>query len=214
MCFISPSGRGVKCFVRTDNKDISLHKSVYKQVTEYIRNFLQSNNMNNGNIDESGSDASRICYYSYDNECYSNLSARPLRTNAITCDNGRTNEQKSLVKGRDLHGSSYELIERLLRFNGFDAKDGTGRHISIFKTCATVNRLGIPIDSAENDLRDCLKSFGLDESYVNDKVNKCLKACYKTYEAQHNTRTLPQAHRDINIPNDRRIQISKYLSSK
>ena len=66
--FISPSGKGLKIIVKVNtNKD--LHKEAYKQVVAYYEQAL------NIDIDTSGSDICRLCFVSYDEDCFINNSA-------------------------------------------------------------------------------------------------------------------------------------------
>lgn len=66
--FISPSGNGVKIIVPVSTSK-ELHKEAYKQVVSYYEQAL------NIEIDTSGSDISRLCFMSYDPECYFNSDA-------------------------------------------------------------------------------------------------------------------------------------------
>ena len=63
--FVSPSGNGVKIVVKV-NTGKEFHKEAYKQVVDYYEQAL------NIDIDTSGSDVCRLCFVSYDNECYIN----------------------------------------------------------------------------------------------------------------------------------------------
>ena len=63
--FVSPSGNGIKIVVKVNtNKEV--HKEAYKQVVDYYERAL------NIDIDTSGSDICRLCFVSYDDECYIN----------------------------------------------------------------------------------------------------------------------------------------------
>jgi hypothetical protein len=63
--FISPSGNGVKIVIKV-NTGKEFHKEAYKQVVNYYEQAL------NIDIDTSGSDVCRLCFVSYDSECYIN----------------------------------------------------------------------------------------------------------------------------------------------
>ncbi|MCX7550887.1 DUF3987 domain-containing protein [Xanthomarina sp. F2636L] len=66
--FISPSGNGIKIIVPV-NSTKEEHKEAYKQVVDYYEQAL------NIDIDTSGSDISRLCFMSYDPDCYFNKDA-------------------------------------------------------------------------------------------------------------------------------------------
>ena len=63
--FISPSGNGIKILVKV-NATIETHKEVFKEVQNYYQNLLQLE------IDKSGKDITRLCFFSYDSELYLN----------------------------------------------------------------------------------------------------------------------------------------------
>jgi hypothetical protein len=63
--FISPSGKGLKIIVKV-NTTKEHHKEAYKQVVDYYEQAL------NIDIDTSGSDICRLCFVSYDEDCFIN----------------------------------------------------------------------------------------------------------------------------------------------
>lgn len=76
--FVSPSGKGLKCIYRLDNPvtDPDLFSDIY----EYYRiEFSERFNIS----PDTTSDASRICFFSYDPDLYLNPEATPLPTNVI-----------------------------------------------------------------------------------------------------------------------------------
>lgn len=68
-CFISPSGAGLKIIVRVGS-NAEQHKTAFKQVKQLYEKELGIE------IDKSGSDVSRLCYYSCDRGIYMNEDAR------------------------------------------------------------------------------------------------------------------------------------------
>jgi len=66
--FISPSGIGLKILVKVNSK-LEQHKEAFKQVANYYEQAL------NIEIDSSGSDVSRLCFMSYDSNCFINEEA-------------------------------------------------------------------------------------------------------------------------------------------
>jgi hypothetical protein len=66
--FISPSGKGLKIIVKV-NASKERHKEAYKQVVDYYEQAL------NIDIDTSGSDICRLCFVSYDEDCFINANA-------------------------------------------------------------------------------------------------------------------------------------------
>lgn len=77
MCFVSPSGNGLKVLVKTNNYDLEYHKSSYIQVQKYYEK-ITALKTDNRNID-----AVRLCYFSYDPEAYLNLQAKEFTVEKI-----------------------------------------------------------------------------------------------------------------------------------
>ncbi|WP_353096933.1 BT4734/BF3469 family protein [Empedobacter brevis] len=70
MCFVSPSGNGLKVLVKTNNNDLEYHKSAYTQVQKYYEELTSLK------TDDNNKDAVRLCYFSYDQNAYLNLKAK------------------------------------------------------------------------------------------------------------------------------------------
>ena len=63
--FTSPSGNGLKVFVKVSTEKTE-HKETFLKLQEYFENLLQLE------IDKSGKDITRLCFFSYDPELYLN----------------------------------------------------------------------------------------------------------------------------------------------
>ncbi|WP_271393556.1 DUF3987 domain-containing protein [Aequorivita sinensis] len=72
--FVSPSGNGLKIIIRVSSKQ-EHHKEAYKQVVTYYEQAL------NNDIDTSGSDICRLCFVSYDVDCFINENAEVFEVN-------------------------------------------------------------------------------------------------------------------------------------
>ncbi len=72
--FISPSGKGLKIIVKVSSTK-EHHKEAYNQVVAYYEQAL------NIDIDTSGSDISRLCFMSYDEDCFINSNADIFEVN-------------------------------------------------------------------------------------------------------------------------------------
>lgn len=72
--FISPSGKGLKIIVKVSSTK-EHHKEAYNQVVAYYEQAL------NIDIDTSGSDICRLCFMSYDEDCFINLNADTFEVN-------------------------------------------------------------------------------------------------------------------------------------
>ena len=66
--FVSPSGNGLKIFVKVSS-DKEQHKETFLELQLYFEELLQVE------IDKSGKDITRLCFFSYDPELYLNENA-------------------------------------------------------------------------------------------------------------------------------------------
>lgn len=69
-CFISPSGNGIKLFVRVLNEKND-HQKIYPLLLNFYEQKLGVK------IDSSCSDLPRLCFFSYDPDAYINLNSKP-----------------------------------------------------------------------------------------------------------------------------------------
>jgi len=65
VCFISPSGKGLKILVKVSSS-IAKHKDAFETVKIYYESLLKTE------IDPSGKDITRLCFFSYDKDLYFN----------------------------------------------------------------------------------------------------------------------------------------------
>ena len=81
-CFISPSNKGLKILVRTDNS-VAKHKETFLNIQAHYEKLL------NIKIDPSGKDITRLCFMSYDKNLYINRESETFKTEismSITSD--------------------------------------------------------------------------------------------------------------------------------
>jgi len=116
--FISCRGRGVKFIVRVNSK-VEQHKEVYKQVVEYYEQAL------NVEVDTSGSDYARLCFVSYDENCYINQNA-----DVFEIKNKTENKNKSQKANTENNISTSEKLEKCLNFTELKHQYYEGNHFS------------------------------------------------------------------------------------
>ncbi len=112
-CFVSPSGAGLKIIVRVSS-NADQHKTAFKQLRELYEREL------NVVIDKSGSDVSRLCYYSCDKNIYLNEDARiftltyelPAQINIP-----QQNHFNPAHLGADVFEKSLQLTENIYQFS-------------------------------------------------------------------------------------------------
>jgi hypothetical protein len=69
LCFVSPSGKGLKAVLIAEFTDDATFKQAWRAIANYLKDSYSLN------IDESGKNIDRLCYVSYDPEAYYNPDA-------------------------------------------------------------------------------------------------------------------------------------------
>ena len=160
--FISPSGNGLKIIIKV-NSSKEHHKEAYNQVVEYYEQAL------NIDIDTSGSDICRLCFVSYDEDCFIKPNADVFEVQLVSQE---VKENKTKPKETE-HLSTFELLERCLKFTEQKQQyyDGN-RNNFIFLFASNANRFGI----YEADTLDfCITTFDLRESEIKTSVRSAYK---------------------------------------
>ncbi|MDP4268411.1 MAG: VapE family protein, partial [Bacteroidota bacterium] len=80
ICFISPGGHGLKILVRTDN-NMDFHKEAFEELKIYYEKITGCK------IDPSGKNVNRLCYFSYDENFYSNDNSLIFKTFTTMLEN-------------------------------------------------------------------------------------------------------------------------------
>ena len=112
-CFLSPSGAGLKIIVRVSS-NAEQHKTAFNQVKELYEKELGIT------IDKSGSDVSRLCYYSCDRNIYLNEDARiftPTHELPAQINIPQQNPIKSAQLSADVFEKSVQLTENIYQFS-------------------------------------------------------------------------------------------------
>lgn len=163
--FISSRGRGVKFIIKV-NVTEKQHKDVYNQVVEYYEKAL------NTIVDTSGSDYARLCFMSYDKDCYINNDA------AIFKMQTKTKEEKVKttlpnVNNQERQLSTEKLFDKCLEFTQKKSQYYEGnRNNFIYLFSANACRFGI----TEQETHEfCYSNFDLDAK----EIKSAVKSAYK-----------------------------------
>jgi hypothetical protein len=160
--FISPSGNGLKILVKIDTPKTE-HKESFLAVQDHYEKLL------NLEIDKSGKDITRLCFYSFDPNLYLNENAAVF-----------TNEPKQLViinKGQipDIQNSKFIIhnsdatYNHCIKFTEKKVQYANGsRNVFVHQLACNLNRKGVSLNEA---LGLILTDFGYDEKEVTQAVN-------------------------------------------
>ena len=157
--FISPSGKGLKIVVTIDQGREN-HAAAMAQITNYYYKKL------NLPIDPSGKDVSRLCFVSYDPDCYFNPKPEIFIINSSLEFKQKANlikKDNSLAEDNpdQQFDECVKFTER--KFSYFNGN----RNNFIHQLACNCNRKGIPLSTALSFIR---QSYDLDETELTKTV--------------------------------------------
>jgi hypothetical protein len=171
--FTSPSGNGVKIIVSVSSIPEN-HKLAFMQVAQYYEAAL------NVKIDQSGKDVCRLCYMSYDADCYENIHAIPMQITDVAEVNNHLSETDKIEIGTS--NSDWEAIfEDCIKFTDKKATyiDGN-RNNYIHLLACNCNRVGIPENIATESI---LHKFNLEKK----ETTATIKGAYRNNQNEFAT---------------------------
>lgn len=160
--FISPLGNGLKILVKI-NTPKSEHKESFLKVQAYYEELLKLE------IDKSGKDITRLCFYSFDENLYFNPEAKtfittseaemPLIEVAIVSAN---NLKPETLNFETIYNHCIKFTEKKVQYtNG-------SRNVFVHQLACNLNRKAVPLETA---LGYILADFGYDDKEVTQAVN-------------------------------------------
>jgi hypothetical protein len=159
--FISPSGAGIKVFIKV-NSNAEQHSEAYHQVATYYKD------LSGFDFDPKCKDITRLCFVSYDTDLYLNQSAAifELKDEIIEI-------QKAPKKEIVQQHSTDELLDKCLKFTEQKEQYQNGnRNNFIHLFASNANRFGI--DEADT-LDYCITNFDLEEREIKNAVKSAYK---------------------------------------
>ena len=171
--FISPSGNGLKILVKV-NTTKEDHKETFLAIQKHYETLL------NHEIDKSGKDITRLCFYSFDDKLYHNEAAKTFVTSSeveMSLSGTASNQssqaepvEASTTLNLKLETSNSEAIyNHCIRFTEKKVQYATGsRNVFVHQLACNLNRKGISLNEA---LSFILTDFGYDEKEVTQTVH-------------------------------------------
>ncbi len=161
-CFISPSGNGLKILVKIETPKTE-HKETFLKVQAHYENILKLE------IDKSGKDLTRLCFYSWDENLYLNenstVFASEVKEDVIANEVKQSqtdNQQPTTDNSEAIYNHCVNFTEKKVQFvNG-------SRNVFVHQLACNLNRKGVALNDA---LGYILTDFGYDEKEVTQAVN-------------------------------------------
>jgi len=171
--FVSPSGNGLKIFVKVSSEK-EQHKETFLELQRYFEELLQVE------IDKSGKDITRLCFFSYDPELYMNENAETFFPNAERGSTEKKQNSKSTDNRQPITDNQENIYEHCIRFTEKKVRFEEGnRNNFVFALANNLNRKGI---SEAMALGYILADYGYDAK----EVTTAVQSAYQN-TAEHNT---------------------------
>ena len=160
--FISPSGNGLKILVKI-NSDKANHKEAFLLVQAHYESILKLE------IDKSGKDITRLCFYSWDENLYLNENATTFVTlSAVEMPLIETQPEPKTQKLEPVE-DQYAIYNHCIKFTEKKVQFVNGsRNVFVHQLACNLNRKGVALNEA---LGYILTDFGYDEKEVTQAVN-------------------------------------------
>ncbi len=160
-CFISPSGNGLKILVKI-NSDKANHKEAFLMVQAHYEAILKLE------IDKSGKDVTRLCFYSSDENLYLNDNSKTFETqvkeeiqNNVIPSEVKITQLEQVENTDAIYNHCIKFTEKKVQF-----VEGS-RNVFVHQLACNLNRKGVSLQEA---LGYILTDFGYDEKEVTQTV--------------------------------------------
>lgn len=158
--FISPSGEGIKVFIKV-NSNAEQHTKAYSQVANYYKN------LSGYDFDAKCKDITRLCFVSADANLFLNENATTFEIQA------EKQPEKIVSKTTNQTCTADELLDKCLKFTEQKEHYYNGnRNNFIHLFASNANRFGI---NQDDTLDFCVTNFDLAESEIKNSVNSAYK---------------------------------------
>lgn len=171
--FVSPSGNGLKIFVKVST-DKEQHKETFLDLQRYFEELLQVE------IDKSGKDITRLCFFSSDPELYLNENAETFYPSTEKGSKEKKQNPKTENRTSEVAVDNDTIYEHSVRFTEKKIQFTEGnRNNFVFALANNLNRKGISESMA---LGYILADYGYDAK----EVTTAVQSAYQN-TAEHNT---------------------------
>lgn len=153
-CFISPSGKGLKIFIKTDST-VEEHDEVYKEISILYDKLLGIYS------DLSCSNINRACFVSWDRELYLNMDSAPYirKKQHIDIQNAKPYSMKSVFECIEFTKNVCQYVEG-------------NRNNFIYRLARNANKWGIDMDEVINI---SIAQFDLEENEIRTTITNAFE---------------------------------------
>ena len=176
--FISPSGNGLKILINVKTTKAE-HKETFLKVQAHYESLLKLE------IDKSGKDITRLCFYSWDEKLYHNSDAKTFVTSSVIEMPLENVCHPELAEGPQTTENSEAIYNHCIKFTEKKVQYTNGsRNVFVHQLACNLNRKGVSLQDA---LGYILTDFGYDENEVTQTVNSAYGNIHEfgTNETKH-----------------------------
>ena len=183
-CFISPSGNGLKILVKVSSTKAE-HKESFLAIQDHYEKLL------NLEIDKSGKDITRLCFYSYDENLFINENATVFASETKQSNQAEPVEAPPALNLKLETSNSEAVYNHCIKFTEKKVQFSQGsRNVFVHQLACNLNRKGISLQEA---LSFILTDFGYDEKEVTQTINSAYGNVHEfgkneKFEANQNTK--------------------------
>ena len=160
--FISPSGNGLKILVKIASPKAE-HKETFLLVQAHYEKLLKLE------IDKSGKDITRLCFYSWDENLYLNENASVFASETKQSCQAELVEASPTDNSQPTTDNSEAIYNHCIKFTEKKVQYAEGsRNVFVHQLACNLNRKGVALNDA---LGYILTDFGYDEKEVTQAVN-------------------------------------------
>jgi Protein of unknown function (DUF3987)/VirE N-terminal domain len=200
ICFISPSGNGLKVFIEV-NTGAKHHDTAYQQVMQYYENATGLK------ADVKCKDITRLCFISHDPQLYKNIynekfpvaDASVMKTETLPATE---NEKQKKNPASDNYLFLFQ--QQVLFTNQKSEYTNGNRNNYMYLLASNCNRAGIPQSDTEIL---CKQNFDLSEREIKDSVN----SAYKHHSTEFAKFPKPMQQEETNSNNESEVQVMPTL---
>jgi hypothetical protein len=197
LCFVSPSGNGLKVFIEVDT-GVEHHETAYQQVQKHYEDATGLK------ADPSCKDITRLCFMSYDPMLYKNLNYQKFKVEIQELDSNSKNvkeekpisniqKQQQEEQSEDLNAAF--IFNQQIQFTNLKSDYTNGnRNNYMYLLGSNCNRAGLP---EMDTLQYCLQHFDLPER----EIRTALKSAYN-----HHSTEFAKFANPANLQSDKRTQ--------
>jgi hypothetical protein len=182
--FISPSGNGLKILVKIETPKTE-HKETFLKVQAHYESILKLE------IDKSGKDLTRLCFYSWDENLYLNENATTFVTlSAVEMPLTETQPEPKTQKLEPVE-DQYAIYNHCIKFTEKKVQFVNGsRNVFVHQLACNLNRKGVLLQEA---LGYILTDFGYDEKEVTQAVNSAYGNSHEFGKNEKSKTVIPSA---------------------